>query len=296
MAEIRSMNILRRPAAAVAASALGSLLLVGCGNDTQPGPGYDVSYPQCSLDELPEARSYAIVGLNNGVAKSLNPCFEEQMEWASESAGDTSQPKASIYINSGNPGSELASSWPSTGSYQGESCEGGDTKACAYEYGRSLIEWNIKAFNEQYGEKNDTDVSDIAWWIDVEVGNSWLCNEGLDGLCSEQNGELRYKNAIPIKEGARGLNASVLNGMVAELQKNDIQPGIYTDASSWKLIIGNQGRGTMLEGLDVWIAGARTEQAARERCSQGSFNGLGRIVLSQYNADVQKDLDQNVIC
>ena len=43
--------------------------------------GLDVSWPQCDR-VLPEATSFAVVGVNGGTAASTNPCLADQLRWA----------------------------------------------------------------------------------------------------------------------------------------------------------------------------------------------------------------------
>src|SRR5918995_6068558 len=66
--------------------------------------GYDISYPQCG-GAYPANPAFGIVGLNRGRVFSVNPCLESQITWG----GGTS---TELYANTGNPGPELSSFWP----------------------------------------------------------------------------------------------------------------------------------------------------------------------------------------
>jgi hypothetical protein len=54
-----------------------------------PGPrGYDVSYPQCD-GALPADQAFGIVAVNGGLANTTNPCLDDEISWAVDSAGST---------------------------------------------------------------------------------------------------------------------------------------------------------------------------------------------------------------
>jgi hypothetical protein len=59
--------------------------------------GYDISFPQCG-SKLPRDGAFAVVGVNNGLPWSANPCVKAQFQWAS-----TLQTPASFYTNTANP-------------------------------------------------------------------------------------------------------------------------------------------------------------------------------------------------
>src|SRR6266567_2464905 len=72
-----------------------------------PAIGNDISYPQCGKS-LPTGQSFGIVGVNNGVAGSTNPCLLTELSWAQKPAKPSPQPAAQLYVNTGNPGDVLA--------------------------------------------------------------------------------------------------------------------------------------------------------------------------------------------
>jgi hypothetical protein len=74
--------------------------------------GYDISYPQCSA-AFPTSPGFGIVGVNGGLAYATNSCLSSEYAWA-ETSNSASQPHASFYLNTGNPG-PISAHWP-TGS------------------------------------------------------------------------------------------------------------------------------------------------------------------------------------
>src|ERR1700676_1018822 len=109
-------------------------------------PGNDVSYPQCGRT-LPSGRAFGIVGVNDGLANTTNPCLAREITWAQGSSGTTSQPKAALYVNTADPGNLGVADWPAnnndpvTGKPVADpygTCAGADNQACAWQYG-----WNM---------------------------------------------------------------------------------------------------------------------------------------------------------
>lgn len=158
----------------LALSAAAVLMLVGAPAEaaTSAGPGNDVSWPQCGKT-LPKGQTFAIVGVNNGLANTTNPCLATELSWAGTSKGGTGQPLVALYVNTANPGT-AGSWWPSSNIYGGTpvanpygQCTGGSVgAACSYMYG----------YAKAYDDANIRGVSNPAsytWWLDVETGNSW---------------------------------------------------------------------------------------------------------------------------
>ena len=63
--------------------------------------GYDISYPQCG-SAYPANPLFGIVGVNDGIVFSVNPCLASQIAWAGSASGQ-------LYANTGNPGPALSS-------------------------------------------------------------------------------------------------------------------------------------------------------------------------------------------
>jgi hypothetical protein len=99
-------------------AALASLVIVNVSaaaayaaqNSSTPA-GNDVSYPQCGKT-LPSGQAFGLVGVNDGLANTTNPCLATEIVWAQTSSGTTSQPKASLYANTANPGNLGVADWP----------------------------------------------------------------------------------------------------------------------------------------------------------------------------------------
>ena len=95
---------------AAAAAAVLAFAALPAEAATAPGPGNDVSWPQCGK-ALPKGQTFGIVGVNNGLANTTNPCLGTQLTWAGTSKGGTGQPLVALYVNTANPGAS-GSWWP----------------------------------------------------------------------------------------------------------------------------------------------------------------------------------------
>jgi hypothetical protein len=137
----------------VASFVLASLMLAGApvaASAAQgPGPkGYDVSYPQCT-GALPSDQAFGIVAVNAGLANTTNPCLDNEISWAIDSAGGTRQPRVSLYVNTADPGNKGVTDWPLNnldplGQWRVADpyghCAGGLSPTCAWQYGWDLAE------------------------------------------------------------------------------------------------------------------------------------------------------------
>ena len=70
-----------------------------------------MSSPQCR-QALPSGQAFGIVAVNEGVANTTNPCLTTEITWAEATAGATSQPRVSLYVNTANPGNHGVTDWP----------------------------------------------------------------------------------------------------------------------------------------------------------------------------------------
>lgn len=227
--------------------------------------GSDISWPQCGSG-LPAGQAFGIVGVNGGRPGTANPCFAEQLGWASGSVGGTSQPAAAVYVNTANPGPFRAEWWPGSDAEVGlggpnpyESCGGTASAACAYLYGYGM------AFDAvtRYGVP---DPAKRLWWLDVETGNAWSADQVA--------------------------NAADLEGMTAFLQSIGAQVGIYSTSYQFGLIAGQPGPGSKLNGLKSWLAGATSPESAVELCSAPPLTAGGVVALTQFTTD----FDYNYSC
>ncbi len=80
--------------------------------------GYDISYPQCGRS-YPTSVTFGIVGVNDGIVFSANPCAASELAWA-----EAAQNRApAFYANTADPGPAYSSHWP-TGQQSPEVCDG----------------------------------------------------------------------------------------------------------------------------------------------------------------------------
>jgi hypothetical protein len=228
--------------------------------------GNDVSWPQCNK-ALPEDPAFAIVGVNNGLANTTNPCLAEQLEWANKIPDDiTGQPSVALYVNTANP-EKHGSWWPTGNDYGGTSvanphgnCTGEPDAACAYVYG-----W-AKAFDDAY-MRGITEPDDYLWWLDVEKENSW--------------------------NGSHDENRAVLEGMADFFHSIDAEVGIYSSGYQWWQIVGTVPEGSSLYALPSWLAGASTVDGARSNCALPPLTAGGKVTMTQF---VSQGFDYDYSC
>ena len=227
--------------------------------------GNDISWPQCSKS-LPKGQAFGVVGVNDGLANTTNPCFATELAWAQKSAGGTGQDKVALYVNTANPGL-TGSWWPSSNAYGGATvsstygtCDGTDTAACAYIYGYA------KAYDD-VNSRGVSNPSSYLWWLDVETGNSWETN--------------------------RTANTADLEGMTAYFQSIGARVGIYSTSYQWGQIAGVPGTTSNLRSIKSWIPGARSQSAAQANCSAAPLTPGSTVTLTQF---VSKNLDYDFSC
>ncbi len=234
--------------------------------DTTNLLGNDVSYPQCG-GKLPTGQAFGIVGVNNGLANTTNPCLATQLAWAAKSTGVSSQPKVSLYVNTANPGL-AATKWPQDNSAYGMAitnpygtCNGAEGAACAYVYGwtRAYEDATLRGVNNPTSYK---------WWLDVETGNSWSQTDLV-------------------------ANAASLEGMVDYFKSIGALVGVYSTSYQWNAIVGMLAPNSSLQGLDSWLAGALTKRGAESNCKNSGLTPTSSVVLTQF---VSKGYDYDVAC
>lgn len=256
------------------------------GGGSQTPTGNDISWPQCG-GSFPSGQAFGIVGVNDGLANNLNPCLgpdssvsQSELYWAATtSSGTTTQPDASLYVNTADPG-DTVGDWPTTGTTPVGTCLGDNTTACAWQYGYNKAAQDAAWLSEEataINAKGSTTVSTspgaYPWWLDVETGNTW--QSGSNGLA---------------------MNVADLQGMVAGLQAAGVDTtsttpnpspiGVYSTASQWQTITGltaaSAFSGGSLYNLPVWIPGARGLSGAESNCSQTPFTGATSVTLTQW--------------
>lgn len=252
----------------LAASAAAVLMLIGGSAQaaTTTGAGNDVSWPQCGKT-LPKTQAFAIVGVNNGLANTTNPCLATELSWAGASKGGTAQPLAALYVNTANPGT-AGSWWPSSNTYGGTTvtnpygqCTSGSVgAACSYMYGyaKAYDDVNIR------GVRNP---ASYTWWLDVETGNSWSTD--------------------------KTANRSDLEGIAAYFASIGAGAGIYSTGVQWAQIAGTVPASSNLYTLPSWLPGASSSASAKRKCSDAPLTGGGRVTLTQY---ISGSFDYDVSC
>lgn len=263
----------------------------GSGGISTP-TGNDVSYPQCG-SSLPAAPAFGIVGVTGGLANDLNPCFgpsssypsfsQTELYWAvASSAGGTSQPKASLYVNTADPGNvdngSVIADWPTSGTTAYGPCStttvtissgtydlGADSDACAWQYGydkatqdASWLAAAASAIDDQSPPVRVTGAAgNYPWWLDVETANTW--------------------------QSDTAMNVADLQGMIAGFQAAGATTvGAYSTSSQWNSITGGTSSASgSLYQIPDWIPGARNLSDAEANCAAPSFTG-GTVTVTQW--------------
>lgn len=282
--------------AVVAAPLLGAAATPSSAAVSSTAPfGNDISFPQCGAT-YPSNQAFGIVGVNDGRPNTVNPCLgpststsgytRSELYWAvATSTGTSPQPKASVYVNTSDPGNlatgVLVADWPTSGSTpygtcatttvttkSGPATAGADSQACAWEYGdqkaaqdAASLESAAQAVNAQSPPVTvPTTPSGYPWWLDVEGANTW--RSGTSG---------------------QAMNTAMLQGIVVGLTAAGAPSvGVYSTSYMWGVITGGTNSSTTTIGkLDTWIPGASTEAGARTTCAGASFTA-GPVVLAQF--------------
>jgi hypothetical protein len=269
--------------------------------------GNDISYPQCGTT-FPSRPAFGIVGVNAGLANHLNPCLgpttaypsykQSELYWAvSAATGSTTQPKASLYLNTADPGNlyngKPIADWPKSGSTPYGACVtvtvttssgtytvGQNSPACAWQYGHNRaandVAWLSSAAKAITAQSPPVPVSGAAsaypWWLDVETTNSWQA--GTSG---------------------QAMNVADLQGMVAALKSAGATViGGYSTSAQWNQITGgttSTASGSLYK-IPNWIPGAKSLSGATANCRLPSFTG-GRVAVTQWTA---KSIDNDHAC
>lgn len=228
--------------------------------------GNDISWPQCNKT-FPNGQAFGIVGVNDGLANTTNPCFAQELSWAQQSSGITGQPVTALYVNTANPGL-TGSWWPTSNDYNGTTitnpygtCDGSDSAACAYIYGYAKADDDATI-------RGVSNPSSYLWWLDVETGNSWETNQTA--------------------------NVADLEGMTTYFESINAQVGLYSTSYQWGQITGSAISSTSnLNGLHSWIPGASSQRAAQANCSLAPLTSGGTVTVTQF---VSRNVDYDYSC
>jgi hypothetical protein len=258
--------------------------------------GIDVGFPQCGTI-LPTNQAFGIVSVNGGKASNINPCLRDQLLWAQSSTSlSPNQPKLQLYLNTASPGNyykntKLVANWPKdsidpSGYNTGYNCSGGNTIACARQYGWERAQEAIGYFRRTATTIDGLDANPAAymWWLDVETLNTWHSGRERDG----------YKKNVATLEGYADYFAKK-----AALTRF----GIYSTNPQWKQIVGtgNIARTSPLRPAPTWyaIGTGFTIDNAHKVCVSNSpdyqplAGTVGSIELVQFVSD---NLDYNYSC
>ena len=172
--------------------------------------GYDISWPQCGRP-YPTTGSFGIVGVNNGIVYSANPCLADELAWAGGAAGE-------LYANTANPGPALSTHWPA-GQASPRYCDPSnlDSAACAYDYGYNAAADSFGDAVAAYASLGLAgSPAGTRWWLDVETSNSWRSDVSL--------------------------NVAALKGAVGYLTSAGVSAiGFYSTQRQWNVITGGSG-------------------------------------------------------
>ena len=237
-----------------AAAAAAVLVFVVAGSPVSaasavPAPagasGYDISYPQCPSN-FPTGGSFGIVGVNNGLPWSTNPCLSAEYTWA-----QALPYAAALYINTANPG-PISTHWNLPGPRNCVHPKSYSDTGCAYNYG-----WNaaLQSFLAASTALPGTTAKSLGWWLDVELANSW--------------------------SGTFSANAADIQGSIDYLRAQSVSAvGIYSTSYQWGQITG--GYIVPAPAPPDWVPGASSVAEAASFCDPShSFSG-GPVQLTQY--------------
>lgn len=217
---------------------------------------YDISYPQCGA-ALPAPAGSSIVGVNNGILYSSNPCLNSETTWGN---GHGLQ----FYANTGDPGPAYSSHWPTGGQTSPQVCLASDpnSTACSYDYGYNAA---VDSF-QRAASTSGVNPAGVPWWLDVETGNSWQTLESAYGQSAAY----------------RANDVAAIQGEIAGLQSGRVTTiGVYSTSYQWTQITG--GTGSTFAGIPAWLAGYTSLTSAHSACTATSFTG-GPVTFTQYTS------------
>jgi hypothetical protein len=228
----------------------------------RPPVGVDISYPQCGAP-LPTGHAFALVGVNGGKATTTNPCLQTQLDWAAEARGGTVHDDIQLYVNTGNPGSG-GFLWPESGDNHYGTCDGSNSRSCAYEYG-----W--ERARDDATDRGISNPEEYMWWLDVEIANTWDYSSG---------------------GGTR--NAAVLEGMTEYFTSIGVRGvGLYSTSYQWSHIVRHGVSATSsLNGLSNWRPVGSDLEAAQASCDVAPLTPGVIVEITQYTTDY----DYNYSC
>lgn len=206
--------------------------------------GNDISWPQCG-GPYPGlgAGQFGIVGANDGVPESVNPCFASELAWAQQNAAYTG-----VYLNEAY----------GTSVDGPDSCEPADQACLAYNYGWMTAQYAfVTALVNSGGAADNVH----AWWLDVEVANTWSPDPSLDD--------------------------QVIRGSIDYLQNvQGVEVGIYSVNDMWAQIAGSYAPA----GIPNWIAGG-ADASDTGTCGRTLWPGAEPAIFQSLTPDGTYDVD-----
>jgi hypothetical protein len=235
--------------------------------------GADVSWPQCdgsSLAGEPSGASFGIVGVNDGLPGTKNPCLSAELSWEGRLAYNS---PVQVHVNTADPGNEVDGTiipdWPTknpsgvTNPYG--ACKdvklkgtkvGANSRACAWAYGYAKAKQDVGWVPTPRSDQ---------WWLDVEIDNTWMTGSNLP------------------------MNQAVLDGMVAVLRAHLV--GLYSTSYQWGQIVGSSlaAHSHALKRLPQWIPSGASSATTSDCSSLPTFT-TGAVEYVQYTTSYDYDL------
>ena len=165
--------------------------------------GWDISWPQCGGRFPGLGHRFAIVGVTDGRAYTVNPCLAEQHRW-SQRHGSV----GSLYVNVNYPPRRLDNG--GLGLELAHRCE-------MQNLGCQLRAWGEEGAAAAFDAAEQQGVRAPMWWLDIETTNRW--------------------SADPVA------NALVIAGAIDALQRRGADVGIYSTPYQWRVIAGSYSPG-----------------------------------------------------
>jgi hypothetical protein len=191
-----------------------------------PATGYDISWPECG-GAMPPSSSVAIVGVDDGHLFSQNPCFDQELSWASTAS------EQGLYMVVDSP-----IGWTSPHVLQ-YAYHGPAGDCTATEYACLSFNWgyNAATYAVQWAESQGANTRH--WWLDTELPTS---------TSIDPPGANCYAPNFWVCDPT--YNDIVIQSAASVLFANGKSVGVYSTKTQWQSITG----GMPFAG-PIWIAG-----------------------------------------
>ncbi len=220
--------------------------------------------PGVILRSHPSGASFGIVGVNDGLAGTKNPCLSAELGWENTL---TYHSPVQVYVNTADPGNGVAD-WPTRNPSGLVNPYGSCTDATS---GGDLVGANSRARAWDYGyDKAIQDVgwvsssSSVHWWLDVETDNTWQSKKS-------------------------DLNEADLDGMLAALPVRNV--GVFSTSYQWGKIVGSSldTHSHALGALPEWIPSGAKSAGTSDCTSLPKFT-TGAVKYVQYTTSYDYDI------